>query len=276
MDTNQTPFNIEPFDTRLMEQLSRLINKEWPSSDPYELFTHNEWQPWFSAYQIKLGERLAAFALMMNHGKTAWFGCLVVNSKNRRQGMGKAMVQYLINEAQKKGVQNISLCASELGFPLYEQLGFRKTDTYCIFTTDRKERQRYETSKVFPAQNEDLKAILKIDREASGEERNALITSHLKSTFVYKNEGKIEGFIVTSLGTGLVVATTEEAGLNLLKMNLRRKKEITVIPQQNIVAIDYLRSQGFREIERTPRMILGEDLKWNPSMIFSRGSGYTG
>ena len=46
----------------------------------------------------------------------------------RRQGTGKMMVQFLIDEAKNRGVTEISLDATEMGHPLYKSLGFKDND----------------------------------------------------------------------------------------------------------------------------------------------------
>ena len=44
----------------------------------------------------------------------------------RRQGVGKMMVDFLINEARERGVTEISLDATEMGKALYKSLGFNE------------------------------------------------------------------------------------------------------------------------------------------------------
>lgn len=53
---------ISGFDSRLLNQLNLLQPKEW-QSDAYELFLQNEWQPWFSAYQILDNHKLIGFGM---------------------------------------------------------------------------------------------------------------------------------------------------------------------------------------------------------------------
>ena len=42
----------------------------------------------------------------------------------RRQGVGKMMVQFLIDEEKNRGITEISLDATEMGHPLYKSLEF--------------------------------------------------------------------------------------------------------------------------------------------------------
>lgn len=51
----------------------------------------------------------------------------------RRQGIAFQMMKILIEEAEQKGVTEISLDATELGRPLYEKCGFVKTEEGMVF-----------------------------------------------------------------------------------------------------------------------------------------------
>ena len=57
-------------------------------------------------------------------GKRAHLMNVYTNKDYRRQGIGKKMVELLIDEAKSKGCTEISLDATEQGRFLYTQLGF--------------------------------------------------------------------------------------------------------------------------------------------------------
>ena len=46
----------------------------------------------------------------------------------RRQGIARAMISLLIDEARGRGITEISLDTTEAGRPLYRALGFRESD----------------------------------------------------------------------------------------------------------------------------------------------------
>ena len=62
-------------------------------------------------------------------GKRAHLMNVYTNKEYRRQGIGKKMVELLIDEAKSKGCTEISLDATEQGRFLYEQLGFTANDS---------------------------------------------------------------------------------------------------------------------------------------------------
>ena len=59
-------------------------------------------------------------------GKRAHLMNVYTRKEFRSRGVGKMMVQYLIDEAKSRGVTEISLDATEMGKPLYKALGFNE------------------------------------------------------------------------------------------------------------------------------------------------------
>lgn len=57
-------------------------------------------------------------------GKRAHLMNVYTRKEFRRKGVGKLMVEFLIEEAKSRGVTEISLDATEMGHPLYKALGF--------------------------------------------------------------------------------------------------------------------------------------------------------
>lgn len=57
-------------------------------------------------------------------GKRAHLMNVYVRKDFRRMGVGRKMVQFLIDEAKERGVTEISLDSTEMGRPLYRQAGF--------------------------------------------------------------------------------------------------------------------------------------------------------
>lgn len=54
------------------------------------------------------------------------------NPDYRRKGIGKTMVQLLIDEGKKKGITEISLDATQMGEKLYSAMGFSKNDAAMV------------------------------------------------------------------------------------------------------------------------------------------------
>ena len=61
-------------------------------------------------------------------GKRAHLMNVYTRKEFRRKGVGKMMINFLIDEAKSRGVTEISLDATEMGRPLYKALGFNSNE----------------------------------------------------------------------------------------------------------------------------------------------------
>ena len=67
-------------------------------------------------------------------GKRAHLMNVYTSREYRRQGIARAMVNRLIEDAWKRGVTEISLDATSLGRLLYKELGFAASDECMVLT----------------------------------------------------------------------------------------------------------------------------------------------
>lgn len=267
-------WQVATFDNRFLDQLDRLPPDEW-QSNAYDLFMDNDWQPWFHAYQVVDGSKLLGFGMLFHFNDVAWLGWIVVSKKYRGKGIGSSISKHLISESKKLGADKLILTATELGCPIYEKLGFKTTSHYHFLTAPAQYRPIFDRSKIKKADNADMKTISQLDKLATGENRAALLESHLENTFVY-SVSTMEGFFVESLGDGFIVASTTEAGENLMNFRLKKNKNKVAIPDGNTELLKALKSNGFTETAKIPRMTLGNEPTWKPAMIYNRGTGYCG
>ncbi len=99
---------------------------------------------------IPSGEHIAAFAQMENtivgcggiclyrempspdnpSGQCAYLMNVYTKEEHRGHGVGKAVVEWLVEQAKSRGITKIYLETSEEGRPLYESLGFTDMKDY--------------------------------------------------------------------------------------------------------------------------------------------------
>lgn len=112
----------EETDLSLVEQQSREYYEEYLRSKEH------------IAYLVFDGEKLIGaggvsfFRVMPTyHNPTGWKAYIMnmyTNPDYRRKGIASHTLGLLVEEAKKKGVRHISLEATDMGRPLYEQYGF--------------------------------------------------------------------------------------------------------------------------------------------------------
>ena len=61
-------------------------------------------------------------------GKFAYIMNMYTKPEWRRKGIGLALLEKLIEEIKKKGIESVVLHATPYGRPLYEKYGFREND----------------------------------------------------------------------------------------------------------------------------------------------------
>ena len=267
-------YPITPFETKYLDQLERLPPENW-QSNAYDLFMHNDWQPWFRSYQVLDKSKLIGFGLIFHFEEVAWLGWILVDKKYRNHGIGTFITEHLINESKKLGATKIVLTATDLGVPIYEKLGFKTTSWYRFLSMPSGFKPKFDKNKIRTAKESDIEAITQLDFLATGEKRVLLLKNHLDSTFVFQQHS-IQGFYIENLGTGLIVASNHEAGFELANFRLKKKKSKVIIPDGNTAFLNELISQGFTETGKVPRMTLGKEPGWNPEMIYNRAAGYCG
>lgn len=79
-----------------------------------------------------------------------------------------------------------------------------------------------------------------------------------------------------NFGEGAINELTNEAGIELLKYKHFTENRISVIPENNINAINFFKKEGFENYSFEQRMYLGNKVEWNPKGIFSRAKAFIG
>jgi hypothetical protein len=164
-----------------------------------------------------------------------------------------------------------------MGESVYRKLGFKTSIEYIFYRRESIVPIQH-ISNVREVRQEDLKYIKELDREITGEERFTFLERFLSTGWVYVPERSacISGVYLPDYGSGLIIANDSEAGLALMKLRFNRGKTIAVVPSLNTIAREYLLSEGFHEYRTAPRMVLGQDVNWNPTMLYNRATGYCG
>ena len=257
-------------------QLQNFPPEDWNLDLP-RLFSFHFGYPYFYPAAVEVDHKIIGCGIAIVHGTISWLGTIIVLPEFRRRGIGKEITSHLIEYCKGKGCNTQLLIASEMGEPVYRKLGFTTSATYVVYKRESiVPIQRI--SNVREVRQEDAKYIKELDREISGEERFTFLERFLSTGWVYSPEKSdhITGVYLPDFGNGLIHAKNSEAGLALIKVRLNRGKTTAVVPSLNTIAREYLLSEGFQEYRTAPRMILGNDVQWYPTMLYNRAAGYCG
>ncbi|MBN1791330.1 MAG: GNAT family N-acetyltransferase [Bacteroidales bacterium] len=220
--------------------------------------------------------RIAGIGVMIVYDNTAWLAHIIVDASFRNRGIGLGIVSELLQGLRDYPVTTCMLTATELGKPVYVKAGFRTVSEY-IFMNREKSGLDYPVAPNIVEYNAQHRAqILQMDRRVSAENRERLLITHLEGSQVYLKNGIVQGYFIPGLKEGPVIAENPEAGMELLKVKFTQAERI-VLPSENITGIEFLKQNGYAETPiKGTRMVLGENLTWQPEMIFSRIGGNFG
>ena len=209
--------------------------------------------------------------------KSAWLAHIIVDSNYRNRGIGYKIVHELISQLQSfNSIETFMLIATEIGRPVYLKFGFKDVSNYLFLKREQHYVGMPVSSNIIDFKEKYRSDIYELDYKISGEKRGWLLEIFLASSKLYIKKNNLEGYYIPELREGLIYAQTEEAGLELMNLKYSQSDK-AVIPIENVIGIEFLKQNGFVETPtKGTRMILGKDLEWDPSMMYSRIAGNFG
>ena len=207
-------------------------------------------------------------------GTTGWVGGVAVLPDHGRRGLGERLTRTAADAIRDRGIATVLLHATPMAAPLYARMGF----THELDLVELKGALLPDVpSATRPGTAADLDTVLRLDHEATGEDRGVLIRA------LWPHGGRLHdhGFSLrqSPTGAGAVIATTAEAGEALLTAALsgRESDKLRVaLPADQEHARKRLADLGFRESTRTSRMRLGPPVPIRPDRVYSVFNLYWG
>jgi len=228
-------------------------------------------------YSVVAGEDKAIIGTGMAivNDKVSWLGTIIVPQAHQKKGIGTAITKHLVQHSKTKGAISIILTASDEGYPIYKKMGFEHDLYYLVLKIEQLPEIKIDDKFISQITEADYDEIAQLDATLTGEKRRTLLNMMFTTGYKYK-EKSIEGYYLPHCGKGLIAATTVRAGIELLKLRLSMDPSSVCLPERNKAGIDFLKSLGFEEVQKIPRMFLGSNVAWKPDCIYIRGSGYLG
>jgi N-acetylglutamate synthase-like GNAT family acetyltransferase len=261
------------FTTANLDQLPALQPADWGDLRPrFQYFIDSEY-----CKPVKIAENgvVVAVGTVMLHEDTAWIACIVVHPDHRKKGLGNYITSDIIADIDRDHFKTIYLDATDFGYPVYLKLGFKLENQYAHLRRND-EPFFYESSEhIVPFEEKWHAQVLALDKLVSGEDRGGILNDFLSASKLYIRNEQVEGFFIPDWGDGPVVATNNEAGLELMKLRIQHY-DYAVLPTENQAAIDFLKENNFEIRKHSRRMLLGPERSWKPELLFNRISGQLG
>jgi ribosomal protein S18 acetylase RimI-like enzyme len=257
-----------------IEKVKEFPPREW-SSKLEQVLRQHFGQDYFYPIVCTYDAMLVGIAQGIINGSIGWLGNIITIPEYRNKGIGTALTEHLMKYLMDDGCTTQLLVATTMGEPIYKKLGFIREMDYIFF--DREHAlQPVNASTIREIRETDTEAIERIDYLSSGERRLALLHHFFSTGWMYETTEKIEGFYLPDFGAGFIAAENDEAGLALLRFKHAAIGKQSVLPETNSKANELLKSHGFLETLRAPRMYYGKKVQWQSECIYSRAAGYCG
>jgi GNAT superfamily N-acetyltransferase len=263
-------FTIQPLPDELLDEADRVLMAAYRApSRRDELAFYQSLKP--NAWLVATVEgAVVGLGGVTCYGSFAWLGLMAVDPAMQRRGIGQALVEALILQAQELGSPTVLLDASSAGAPLYARLGFVEDDHVRVYARETQtvpiEGNPDAGQRVTPLAREDLPVLVEFDTRCFGGPREGLLAAslHLYAGRVIATRdelGEITGYLVAQeQRLGPWVAATPEAAKTLLAhaLTLENANAPTIlVPALNHDATDLLQRFGFASSRELRHMRYG-------------------
>lgn len=225
--------------------------------------------------KISINSNIVGIGALIVHENIAWLAHIITHPDHRKKGIGLLITNTLIDYSRSKNCETIYLIATDLGAPVYKKAGF-ETDTEYLFFQDLKKDKLWTPNPNIHLYKKGFKdQVLAMDERISQENRSFRLEDHLENGHIYIKDSIVEGFYLPSFGEGLILAETDSAGIELMKLRMATQN-IAAFPKENIAASEFMNEQNFMPYKKAKRMLLGRKREIQFSNIYNRIGGDIG
>ncbi|MGD0017776.1 MAG: GNAT family N-acetyltransferase [Candidatus Limnocylindrales bacterium] len=239
-----------------------------------------EWALANPATQVLVGVvdgSVVATGMATINGPVGWVGSIFVDTTCRNRGYGRAMTEAACALIDAAGCRTQVLIASKYGKPLYDKMGFRVEEHYQILEAPPLAAPPVPPPGriLRPMSPEDLDRVCALDCRATGEDRSCLVGSIAGSGWVLESADELRGFLVSiHPDSGALVAIDIGAAVCLLdqlryRAGGRAETVRAAVPHGHEAGWRGLELLGWNPTFRTPRMLRGPAVDWDPTLIWS-------
>ncbi|KAA0993113.1 GNAT family N-acetyltransferase [Dyadobacter aurulentus] len=264
---------ITTFQEADLAQLPALQPPDWGDLIPrFRYFLQSDF-----CFPVKISEngQLLAIGTNMHHTDSVWLACIVVHPAHRNKGLGKMITRHLIDQIDRKRYPTIYLDATEYGYPVYRKLGFELETCYSHLAREVKSETYPISTDIVRFEEKFREQVLRVDRQVSGEDRAGILQDFISTSYLYISDNLVLGYYVPEWGDAPVMAIDDRAGIELMKLRIQMEDK-AIVPQDNLLALEFLAQNNFIEYKFSRRMFLGLKREWKADKLFNRISGQLG
>jgi len=237
------------------------------------------------SFCIERDGQLAATAIAIFYAPAvSWVGMVITHPDYQRRGLARRIMGAALDYLRGRGARCIMLDASQMGYPLYESMGFRSLYRVEVYGGEGHESER--TTDVRTVTHDDLPSMVELDGKIFGVGRPDMIADLALpgQCWVAGEIGQVSGYLMLKAsGHGVSVGPwyhhTVEGAETLLQQALgcADGQPIRVyIPDPNREAKELAERYGLSPIRFSTRMALGDTPPGDMARQYSVASLGTG
>ncbi len=173
---------IEPVNCDDLEEIRTLQPEGW--SDIVQKYSYYIDKQFCHPGKIILDAKIVGVGSVIIMDRTCWLAHIIVAKYYRKRGIGSVIVNELLNIAYLHSVETFLLIATQLGMPVYEKTGFNVVSKYNFYKRYIQWNEDPNVSNTFEYNDEYYEPIMELDREVSGEDREAILKEYLNNSFL--------------------------------------------------------------------------------------------
>jgi GNAT superfamily N-acetyltransferase len=233
----------------------------------------------FGAYQNGV---LVGMVGSIIYSTYAYVGLMAVHPEYQRQGVGSALMVYLLSWLAQQNVPLVFLDASRAGQPLYEKLGFVPYDEVYVLQRRGEYHHNMLPPNVKLVAKRELNLLIKDDIKVFGADRSRMLYALLRAYpdrafMAYGNHHRPSGYLFAQrnrIGPWVMQGLDNAEALLLAALSLPFRGDVSVVvPEPNLEGIDLLQRYEFKivRVNRHMGRGIGVSLEQN-SKIFGKAS----
>lgn len=264
--------DIKPLDHSDVQKLIELQPEGWDIISVIDFYTK---AAFCIPIKVTIDHKIVGIGTTILHNDVAWLAHIIVHPDFRNRGIGKFITESLVETAKANHCVTIYLLATELGEPVYTKIGFETVTEYVSYKGETITLDLADIGNIVPYKSDFKNQISTLDRQVSGEDRMFHLEPYLEDCFVYVKNDKVLGYYLPAFGDGLIIASTNAAGTELIMLRLTTK-DFAVFPKDNVHATAFMKQHNFAVFRTQKRMRLGKKRDWQPTNIYNRIGGNLG
>ncbi len=246
-----------------LEEVDALLNAAFQSSisrlQDLRFYCQIEPHGWFVASQES---GLVGMVGAVNYGAFAHVGLMAVHPKAQRQGIGFALMQFLLAQLEQQ-VPIVWLDASEMGRPLYHQLGFIAYDETVTYQRRNNLTKDTRIPNIQAITVQELDEVVQWDRDIFGANRRKVLQALLdifpQRAFLQRDaDGQLTGYLFAQknrIGPWVMLQNCHAEELLQAALALPYEGMFSVVvPAVNQEAVELIQCYGFERVRSNQHM----------------------